>query len=52
MQQTEKIMNETQGLIKGADPDSKISNKAKQYQQSHRANPEEQRLAEALKVVS
>lgn len=52
LQQAEKIMNETQGLIKGADPDNKISNKAKQHQQAHKATPEEQRLAEALKVVS
>jgi len=51
LQQAEKIMNETQGLIKGADPDNKISNKAKQHQQAHKATPEEQRLAEALKVM-
>ncbi|KIK65440.1 hypothetical protein GYMLUDRAFT_194024, partial [Collybiopsis luxurians FD-317 M1] len=51
LQQAEKIMNETQGLIKGADPENKISNKAKQHQQAHKATPEEQRLAEALKVM-
>jgi len=51
LQQAEKILNETQGLIKGADPDNKISNKAKQHQQAHKATPEEQRLAEALKVM-
>jgi len=49
--QAEQIMNETQGAIKGADPDNKITNKAKQHKQAHKATPEEQRLAEALKVM-
>ncbi|KAF5393867.1 hypothetical protein D9757_000181 [Collybiopsis confluens] len=51
LQQAEQIMNETQGMIKGADPENKISNKARQHQQAHKATPEEQRLAEALKVM-
>ncbi|KAH7877054.1 uncharacterized protein C8R40DRAFT_1183295 [Lentinula edodes] len=51
LQQAEKIMNECQGMMKGADPDNKISDKAKRHQQTHKATPEEQRLAEALKVM-
>jgi small-conductance mechanosensitive channel len=51
LQQAEQIMNETQGMIKGADPDNKISQRAQNHQKSHRATPEEQRLAEALKVM-
>ena len=50
--QAEKILNETQGMVKGADPDNKISNRAKRHALDHRATPEEQRLAQALKVVS
>ena len=50
--QAEKILNETQGVIKGADPENKVSNRAKRNMQEHKATPEEQRLAEALKVVS
>ncbi|THU94107.1 hypothetical protein K435DRAFT_598104, partial [Dendrothele bispora CBS 962.96] len=49
--QAEKILNETQGMVKGADPENKISNKAKRHVQAHKATPEEQRLAEALKVM-
>lgn len=52
LQQAEKILNETMGMIKGADPDNRLSDKAKRHAQTHRATPEEQRLAEALKVVS
>lgn len=51
LEQAEKILNETLGAVKGADPDSRLSNKAKRNVQSHTATPEEQRLAEALKVV-
>ncbi|KAI4523949.1 hypothetical protein K523DRAFT_306899 [Schizophyllum commune Tattone D] len=51
LEQAEKILNQTQGTIKGADPDGEISSRAKRHQQSHRATPEEQRLAEALKVL-
>ena len=36
---------------KGADPENKVSSRAKRHAQDHRATPEEQRLAEALKVV-
>ncbi|KAF5379310.1 hypothetical protein D9757_007665 [Collybiopsis confluens] len=49
--QAEKILNETQGTIKGADPDNRLADRAKRHAQTHRATPEEQRLAEALKVV-
>ena len=52
LQEAEKILNETQGAIKGADPDNRISNRAKRHQDAHNATPEEQRLATALKVVS
>lgn len=52
IEQAEKILNETNGSIKGADPDNRLSNKAKRNQQDHKATPEEQRLAEALKTVS
>jgi hypothetical protein len=45
-------LNETQGSIKGADPGNRLSNKAQRNMQDHKATPEEQRLAEALKVVS
>jgi len=51
LQQAEKILNETQGSIKGADPDNRLTNKAKRHMQTHKATPEEQRLAQALKVV-
>jgi hypothetical protein len=50
--QAEQILNETQGMIKGADPGNKISNRAKRHAASHQATPEEQRLAEALSIVS
>lgn len=51
IEQADKILNETWGSIKGADPDNRLSNKAKRHQQDHKATPEEQRLAEALKTV-
>ncbi|KAJ4474992.1 hypothetical protein J3R30DRAFT_633069 [Lentinula aciculospora] len=51
LQQAEKILNETMGMIKGADPDNRLSDKAKRHAQTHSATPEEQRLAEALKVL-
>ena len=50
--QAEQILNETQGMIKGADPEGKISSRAKKHAESHQATPEEQRLAQALSVVS
>ncbi|KAF8241031.1 hypothetical protein L208DRAFT_1420164 [Tricholoma matsutake] len=51
LEQAEKILNETQGAVKGADPDNLLSNRAKRNMQDHKATPEEQRLAEALKVL-
>ncbi|KAE9406203.1 hypothetical protein BT96DRAFT_811031 [Gymnopus androsaceus JB14] len=51
LQQAEKILHETEGMVKGADPDNRLSNKAKRHAQSHSASPEEQRLAAALKVM-
>jgi hypothetical protein len=51
LQQAETILNETNGAIRGADPDNRLSNKAKRNVQDHKATPEEQRLAEAVKVV-
>ncbi|KAJ6489038.1 hypothetical protein C8R45DRAFT_929732 [Mycena sanguinolenta] len=51
LQQAEKILNETNGAIRGADPDNRLSNKATRNLQDHKATPEEQRLAEALKVL-
>jgi hypothetical protein len=51
LQQAEQILNETNGAIRGADPDNRLSNKAKRNMQDHKATPEEQRLAEALKVM-
>jgi hypothetical protein len=51
IEQAEKILNETNGSIRGADPDNRLSNQAKRNQQDHKATPEEQRLAEALKTV-
>jgi len=51
IEQAEKVLNETYGSIKGADPDNRLTNKAKRNQQDHKATPEEQRLAEALKTL-
>jgi hypothetical protein len=51
IEQAEKILNETNGSIKGADPDNRLSNKAQRNMHDHKATPEEQRLAEALKTV-
>ncbi|KAF5364410.1 hypothetical protein D9758_010693 [Tetrapyrgos nigripes] len=49
--QAEKILNETSGAIKGADPDNRLTNRAKRHTQAHNATPEEQRLAQAVKVL-
>jgi len=49
--QAEKILNETSGAVRGADPDNRLSNKARRNMQDHKASPEEQRLAEALKTL-
>ncbi|KIY66528.1 hypothetical protein CYLTODRAFT_491375 [Cylindrobasidium torrendii FP15055 ss-10] len=51
LEQAEKILNETEGSIRGADPDKRLSKKATRHVASHKATPEEQRLAEALKVL-
>ncbi|KAH8929436.1 hypothetical protein BT69DRAFT_1235884 [Atractiella rhizophila] len=51
LEQAEKIMNETYGMVKGADPDNRLANKAKRNVADHKASPSEQRLAEALKVM-
>ncbi|KAI0093828.1 hypothetical protein BDY19DRAFT_919173 [Irpex rosettiformis] len=49
--QAEKTLQQTQGAIKGADPENKVSSRAKRHAQDHKATPEEQRLSEALKVL-
>ncbi|KAI5892480.1 uncharacterized protein SCHCODRAFT_02748684 [Schizophyllum commune H4-8] len=51
LEQATKILDETNGQIKGADPDGRLASRAKRHQADHRATPEEQRLAEALKVL-
>ncbi|KAF7974520.1 hypothetical protein HWV62_13731 [Athelia sp. TMB] len=51
IEQAEKVLNETYGAIKGADPDNRLSRTAKRNAADHKATPEEQRLAEALKVM-
>ncbi|KAL0571187.1 hypothetical protein V5O48_010767 [Marasmius crinis-equi] len=51
LEQADKILNETQGAIKGADPDKRLSGRAQRHVADHRATPEEQRLAQALKVL-
>lgn len=45
------MLYETNGSIKGADPDNRIANRATRHVDDHKASPEEQRLAEALKVL-
>ncbi|KIY66529.1 hypothetical protein CYLTODRAFT_491376 [Cylindrobasidium torrendii FP15055 ss-10] len=51
LEQAEKILNETQGAVRGADPDKRLSNKATRHAADHKATPEEQRLAQAIKVL-
>lgn len=51
IEQADKILNETNGAVRGADPNNRLSNKATRNMQDHKATPEEQRLAEALKTV-
>ena len=51
LEQAEKILSETEGAIKGADPGNKIASRAKRHSEAHCATPEEQRLGAALKVV-
>ena len=52
LEQADKTLNETKGAVNGADPEKRLSNRAKRNMQDHVATPSEQRLAEALKVVS
>ncbi|KAH8915155.1 hypothetical protein BT69DRAFT_1216684 [Atractiella rhizophila] len=51
LEQATSILEQTQGAIKGADPDHRLTNAAKRHKEDHSATPEEQRLAEALKVL-
>lgn len=51
LEEAEKILHETNGAIRGADPDKRLTNKAKRNMADHKATPEEQRLAQALKVM-
>jgi len=51
LEQAEKVLNETNGAVHGADPDNRLSNTATRHVADHRATPEEQRLAEALKIL-
>ena len=46
-----QVLYETNGAIKGADPDNRLTNRAQRHVDDHKASPEEQRLAEALKVM-
>lgn len=47
-----KILQEANGVIRGLDPDGRITSKAKQKTAAHEATPEEYHLAELLKEVS
>lgn len=40
--QVEKILSESGGAIRGADPDSRLSNKTLRNMHDHKAMPEEQ----------
>ena len=51
LEEAEKILNETNGAIRGADPDKRLTSQAKRNFAEHKATPEEQRLAQALKVM-
>ncbi|KAJ3517815.1 hypothetical protein NMY22_g13880 [Coprinellus aureogranulatus] len=51
LEQAEKVLYETNGAVQGADPDKRLTNQAKRNMQDHKATPQEQRLAEALKVT-
>jgi len=51
IEQAEKALNQTNGAIRGADPDNRLSNKATRNVADHKATGEEQRLAEALKTM-
>lgn len=47
-----KILTETNGVIRGLDPDGRIQSNAKQKSGTREASPEEHHLAEVLKEVS
>ncbi|KZP27909.1 hypothetical protein FIBSPDRAFT_780416 [Athelia psychrophila] len=51
LEQVEKVLNETNGMVKGADPDNQLTRTATRNYKDHTATPEEQRLAEALRVM-
>ncbi|KAI9318773.1 hypothetical protein BX666DRAFT_1931499 [Dichotomocladium elegans] len=51
LEQSQQILDQTWGAVKGADPDNRLSNTAQRNMQDHKATPEEQRLAEALKTL-
>ncbi|KAI1436511.1 hypothetical protein GGR50DRAFT_693124 [Xylaria sp. CBS 124048] len=47
-----KILTEANGVIRGLDPDGRISAQAKHHAAGHEATPEEYQLAELLKELS
>ncbi|KAF7776509.1 hypothetical protein Agabi119p4_4902 [Agaricus bisporus var. burnettii] len=51
IEEADKILNETNGAIRGMDPEKQLTNRVKRNAQDHSASPSEQRLAEALKVL-
>ncbi|KZP27908.1 hypothetical protein FIBSPDRAFT_927879 [Athelia psychrophila] len=51
LEEVEKVLNETNGMVKGADPDNQLTRTATRNYKDHKATPEEQRLAEALKIM-
>ncbi|KZP27918.1 hypothetical protein FIBSPDRAFT_1039909 [Athelia psychrophila] len=51
VEQVDKVLNETNGMIKFADPDKRLSRQAKRNMTDHKATHEEQWLADALKVM-
>ncbi|KAH9483429.1 hypothetical protein JR316_0002896 [Psilocybe cubensis] len=51
LEETEKALNETNGAIKGSDPDGRLAKQAQHDLKTEQASPEQERLAEALKVL-
>ncbi|KAF7782874.1 hypothetical protein Agabi119p4_2250 [Agaricus bisporus var. burnettii] len=51
IEQADKLLNETNGAIRGLDENKQITNRVKIRTLDHSATPAEQRLAEALKVL-
>ncbi|KAH6871180.1 hypothetical protein BKA70DRAFT_352555 [Coprinopsis sp. MPI-PUGE-AT-0042] len=51
LEEAEKVLNETNGAIRGADHDQQLTKEAKRRFDEHKASPQEQRLAQALKVM-